>query len=31
MFDFDQKGLIEKLVIIYDTHTIRPGLGDRFS
>ncbi|MBA4708446.1 nuclear transport factor 2 family protein [Aquitalea aquatica] len=31
VFDFDAAGLIEKLVIIYDTHTIRADLGDRFS
>jgi len=31
IFDFNQDGLIEKLVIVYDTHTIRDGLGDRFS
>lgn len=31
VFDFNAEGLIEKLVIIYDTHTIRDDLGDRFS
>jgi len=31
VFDFTVDGLIEKLVIIYDTHTIRADLGDRFS
>lgn len=30
VFDFNAEGLIEKLVIIYDTHTIRDDLGDRF-
>lgn len=30
VFDFNDDGLIEKLVIIYDTHQIRDDLGDRF-
>ncbi|PXX48410.1 nuclear transport factor 2 family protein [Aquitalea magnusonii] len=30
VFDFNAQGLIEKLVIIYDTHQIRADLGDRF-
>lgn len=31
VFDFNAQGLIEKLVIIYDTHQIRADLGDRFA
>lgn len=30
IFDFNPQGLIEKMVIVYDTHPIRDGLGDRF-
>lgn len=30
VFDFNDEGLIEKLVIIYDTHQIRGDLGNRF-
>lgn len=31
VFDFNKEGLIEKMVIVYDTHAIRADLGDRFS
>lgn len=31
VFDFNDGGLIEKLVIIYDTHQIRGDLGNRFA
>ncbi|MBV8048685.1 MAG: nuclear transport factor 2 family protein [Paludibacterium sp.] len=30
VFDFNASGLIERLVIIYDTQPIRADLGDRF-
>lgn len=30
VFDFNEQGQIEKLVIIYDTHQIRADLGSRF-
>lgn len=31
VFDFNEEGQIEKLVIIYDTYAIRSDLGDRFN
>ena len=31
VFDFNDDGLIEKMVIVYDTERIRADLGDRFS
>lgn len=31
VFDFNKEGLIDNMVIVYDTHGIRGDLGDRFS
>ncbi|HEX8955280.1 MAG TPA: nuclear transport factor 2 family protein [Burkholderiaceae bacterium] len=30
VFDFNEEGLIDNMVIVYDTHSIRGDLGDRF-
>jgi ketosteroid isomerase-like protein len=31
VFDFDADGLIEKMVILYDTHPIRATVGDKYA
>lgn len=31
VFEFDEDGLIEKMVIVYDTHPIRSTVGDKYA
>ncbi|MBF3913134.1 nuclear transport factor 2 family protein, partial [Burkholderia pseudomallei] len=30
-FEFDANGLIERMVIVYDTHPIRDVVGDKYA
>lgn len=31
VFEFDQDGLIERMIIVYDTHPIRSTVGDKYA
>ncbi len=31
VFEFDESGLIERMVIVYDTHPIRSTVGDKYA
>lgn len=31
VFEFDEGGLIEKMIIVYDTHPIRSTVGDKYA
>ena len=31
VFEFDDNGLIERMIIVYDTHPIRSTVGDKYA
>ncbi|KVT60982.1 polyketide cyclase [Burkholderia ubonensis] len=31
VFEFDDSGLIERMVIVYDTHPVRSAVGDKYA
>jgi len=31
VFEFDDNGLIEQMIIVYDTHPIRSMVGDKYA
>jgi ketosteroid isomerase-like protein len=31
VFEFDESGLIERMIIVYDTHPIRSTVGDKYA
>ena len=31
VFEFDENGLIERMIIVYDTHPIRGAVGDKYA
>lgn len=31
VFEFDENGLIERMIIVYDTHPIRSTVGDKYA
>ena len=31
VFEFDESGLVERMVIVYDTHPIRAAVGDKYA
>ncbi|OXJ31897.1 MULTISPECIES: nuclear transport factor 2 family protein [Burkholderia] len=31
VFEFDESGLVERMVIVYDTHPVREAVGDKYA